>query len=446
MIYPDIESRHLEFKATLPTFMQLIKTCVAFANGVGGKIIIGIEDNTRKIIGVDENIRNSVYEDFPSSLYDSTEPNLMAEIYEKNFGQHNVIVIEIPNILKKPAYVKKEGFPKGIYLRAGSSTRRANEDYIEELKRDNKRITYDEETVHADIEILSEELIKKAYPTYTQAKLLAEKISGQKIVDKRPYMPTVAGVLWFCEKPDVFINAAHIRCTRFQDVSGRDIIQTEEIGGSLSDQIENSFSLIKSWLVRDLVLKSTKMSGKMIIPAEALREAIINAVVHRKYSIPGAIKIALYEDRLEIFNPGNFPGLVDINNLGDGTTYLRNPVIAKIARRLQYMEQLGTGINLIRASCKKSGLKGPVFIESSDSVKVVFNFIPDFKLHNTDEENLRGLFAMRDLVSINDVVDMFKISRNTATRRLNKLLVTGVLERFGKGPAVKYCLSGKRKS
>ncbi|MBP9729747.1 MAG: ATP-binding protein, partial [Gammaproteobacteria bacterium] len=138
MIYPEVESRHLEFKSALPSFSQLIKTCVAFANGVGGKVIIGVEDKTRKIIGVNESIRKSVYEEFPNSLYDSTEPNLIAEIYEKNFGPDNVIVIEIPNILKKPAYVKSEGIPKGVYLRAGSSTRKANEDYIEELKRENK--------------------------------------------------------------------------------------------------------------------------------------------------------------------------------------------------------------------------------------------------------------------------------------------------------------------
>lgn len=154
MLYPEVESRHLEFKSTVPAFSQLIKTCVAFANGAGGKIIIGVEDKTRKIIGVTESIRHSIYEEFPNSLYDSTEPNLIAEIYEKNYGKHNIIIIEIPSLLKKPAYVKIEGIPKGIYLRAGSSTRRANEEYIEELERDNRRFTYDEELINVDIDIL----------------------------------------------------------------------------------------------------------------------------------------------------------------------------------------------------------------------------------------------------------------------------------------------------
>ncbi|MBP9729397.1 MAG: hypothetical protein KBD23_04595, partial [Gammaproteobacteria bacterium] len=347
-------------------------------------------------------------------------------------------------ILKKPAYVKSEGIPKGVYLRAGSSTRKANEDYIEELKRENKRITYDEEIIHADLDILSNELIKRAYPTYTSTKLLAEKVLCKKMTGKK-YFPTIAGTLWFSEDPSAYISSAHIRCTRFQGADGREIIQTDEVGGNLSEQIEKSFFLIKSWLLRDFKLKNTRLIGGTIVPEEALREAIINAVIHRKYSIPGAIKIALYEDRLEIFNPGNFPGLVDVNNLGDGTTYLRNPIIAKIARKMQQMEQLGTGINLIRSSCRKLGLKPPEFIEGSDSVKVIFNFMPDITLYNTDEEHLLDLFSMRESISINEMVDIFKISRNTATRRLNKFVAIGLLQRSGKGPAVKYFIDKKQR-
>jgi ATP-dependent DNA helicase RecG len=96
MIYPERESRHLEFKSELPSFVQLIKTCVAFANGVGGKIVVGIKDETREIIGIDDGIRDKVYDEFPNSLYDSTSPRLIAEIYEKNYGEVNVLIIEIP--------------------------------------------------------------------------------------------------------------------------------------------------------------------------------------------------------------------------------------------------------------------------------------------------------------------------------------------------------------
>lgn len=132
---------------------------------------------------------------------------------------------------------------------------------------------------------------------------------------------------------------------------------------------------------------------------------------------------------------------MDINNLGDGTTYLRNPIIVKIARRLNYIEQLGTGINLIIDSCKKNGLKKPEFIEGADSVKVVFNFVPEFYYNH--EKNITELFSIRDSLAVNEVKEIFKISRNTATRRLNKLVNFGVLKRTGKGPSVRYSLVRK---
>lgn len=85
--YPDRESRGLEFKVSIPKNMQtLVKTCIAFANGSGGKIVIGVEDGTREIIGISEKDRDRIYDAFSNSLYDSTSPNLFAQIYEKNFN------------------------------------------------------------------------------------------------------------------------------------------------------------------------------------------------------------------------------------------------------------------------------------------------------------------------------------------------------------------------
>lgn len=443
MIYPERESRHLEFKSDLPTFAQLIKTCVAFGNGIGGKIIIGVKDETREIIGINDKIREKIYDELPNSLYDSTSPGLIAEIYEKNFGDENVLIIEIPHIQKKPVFIKREGIPKGVYLRAGSNTRRANEEHIEELMRENKRTSYDEEPIPASIEILQNTSLNEAYPKSTLTNLISEKIIIQNTTLSKKYAPSIAGALWFCKKPDEYIPEAYIRCTRFEGSEGRNIIQTEEISGSLQDQIENCLSLLKSWLLRDFSLQGAKLIGRMIVPEEALREAIINAIVHRKYSILGAIKIALYENRLEVFSPGNFPGLVDINNLGDGTTYLRNPVIAKIARRMGYMEKLGSGITLIQQSCQKMGIKEPEFFEGADSVKVIFHFLPTSTALETEEEKILKLFALRKEINISDIMKYLNVSRNTATRKLNKLMEKGELHRIGKGPAVRYVLSKK---
>ena len=150
MKYPARESKNLEFKSKLPSFQSLIKTCVAFANGMGGKLIIGVEDKTREIIGVDENTRNRIYDELTNSIYDSTTPSLLTEIYEKNFLNHNVIIIEIFNILNKPVFVTNEGIPKGVYLRAGSNTRRATDECISELSRESRHCLFDEELINEE--------------------------------------------------------------------------------------------------------------------------------------------------------------------------------------------------------------------------------------------------------------------------------------------------------
>lgn len=439
-VYPERESKSVEFKSQLPNFYNLIKTCVAFANGIGGRIIIGVNDKSREIVGVDDKVRDRIYDEFPNSLYDATSPNLLAEIYEKRFIDLNVIIIEIPSSIKKPVFIKKEGVPTGIYLRAGSNTRRASQEYIEELMRENKRICFDEEAVHADLDILSRELLKSIFKRIDIERLMTEKVVSRSSANSEKYYPTVTGVLTFCETPHLYISEAVVHCTRFRGIDGRDIIQSEEIHGHLAKQVETSFELVKSWLIREYQLLGSKLKGKMLVPEIALREAIINALIHRKYWIPGATKIALYDNRLEIFNPGNFPGLFDLNHLGDGTTYLRNPNLARKARRFGLVEKLGTGIKLILESCQKAGIKKPEYIEGADSVKVTFFFLPAEEQFSNDEEKLLALFNMRNEVRLGDVEKYLNVSRNTATRKLNQLIKSGKVKRQGKGPAVKYIL------
>lgn len=437
--YTEEESKNLEFKSQLPKFESLIKTCIAFANGSGGQILIGIEDKSKKIIGYRESDRQKIYHDFPNSLYDSTSPNLFADIYEKNFGKLSLLVIDIAHSNKKPCFLTSEGPLKGVYIRVGSSTRKANQDYIEELRKENKRFYYDEEILGDKTINFDETLLKHFYGEIPSKKLLqADNFLNKQSEQQRDFYPTIAGTLLFNKEPERFIPEAHILCTRFRGIEGRDIIQKEEINGNLERQFTLSFNLVSSWLQRDYVLVGAKMQSTSIVPPEALRESIINALIHRKYSVPGAIKIALYDNRLEIFSPGNFPGLVDINNLGDGTTYLRNPSIAQAFRKLRLIEKLGSGIRVIFESCLKAGLTKPQYREDGDFVKLIFFFSPNIDPANFDEDEIMKLFKFKKELTIKDLVENLKLSRNTATRKMNKLIKRKLIKRIGKGAGVSY--------
>lgn len=442
IILEEQESKHIEFKSIVPKFDALIKTCIAFANAAGGRIFIGVEDGSREVIGVSEEDRFKLYNDFPNSLYDSVSPSLIAQIYEQNFGQHSVLIIEIPPSPRKPYFLKSKGVTAGTYIRVGSSTRLATTEMIEDLTREAQRISYDEEIIPVDMACLAKELLHNYFgAAVSKKRLLAEKIIGIKPANKEEVCPTVAGILMFSEDPSQYIKEALIRCTQFKGVEGRNILRAEDISGTIEQQASQSLKLLSAWMARDYKLQGAKVEGVLPVPFEALREALMNALLHRKYTIAGAIKVALYDDRIEIFSPGDFPGLVDINNLGDGTTFLRNPVLVRLAYQLKLIETRGTGIRLIYDSCKKAGIRKPLYSDDGDFVKVVFYFEPDVNAYDDEGDSIIAYLRLSKQVTAQQIADYLSVSRNTAIRKMVNLINQGKVKKIGKGPSVRYQLT-----
>ncbi len=443
MIYPERESKSLEFKSQLPHFKEIIKTCVAFANGVGGELVVGVEDGTCEVLGIDDATRERLYEDFPNALYDSTQPSLVPQIYERSVGDLSVIIIKIAPVNKKPCFVRSSGIPNGVYCRVGPHTRKATDSHIDELMKEARHLYHDNEGINAMDDILDKSLLREFYSgqKISSKRLLNDKIVVHSPGNEEALIPTIAGALFFSHHPQDYIPEAHIICTRFAGTEGREIIQSSEITGSLLEQANDSLRFVRNWLKKDYKLSGAQLSEKTVIPEEALREAINNALLHRKYTIPGAIKIAIYDNRIEIFSPGQFPGLVDINNLGDGTTFLRNPTLVRLARHIGLIEKLGSGIRLIFSSCAKAGIVKPTYSENGDFVKVTFHFEAAINKEDSQNELILNLFKFKSEISINDITTQLNISRNTATRHLNHLIEKKLIIRTGKGPAVRYLLS-----
>lgn len=313
--------------------------------------------------------------------------------------------------------------------------------------REAQRISFDEEAVHQSIDILSSELLQHFYgEKATNNRLLADKILVHQAANKEFLAPTVAGILMFTEEPDLYLPEALIRCTRFRGLEGRDIIRTEEITGPINQQAVTALKVLESWLAMDYPLQGAQLKGRLPVPAEALREAILNALLHRKYTIVGAVKIAVYDDRVEIFSPGCFPVVVDRNHLGDGTRVLRNPVLVKLARHMKLIETLGTGIRLIFDSCHKAGIVPPVYHDEGDFVKVIFYFRPNLE-QKSETEALLALMQSVPQITAGKVAAYLGVSRNTAIRKLNALVQSEQIIKVGRGAEVvyKYILQRSKK-
>jgi Predicted transcriptional regulator containing an HTH domain and an uncharacterized domain shared with the mammalian protein Schlafen len=438
-VYPDRESKTLELKLRLPDFRSLAKTCVAFANCAGGEIVIGIEDGSRKIVGVSERERDRLYDEFPSSLYDLVSPSLIPHIYEKNINGKCVMMVRIWPGDCIPYFLKPLGIPAGVFIRVGSASRPANDQTIADLSRERHRISFDEEASGQSISVLSSDRLRKFYgKDISPRRLLADKTIKEASNLKNGMSATYGGILMFCDDPESIIPEAMVVASRFSGISGRDIIQTVELKGPIPALAESAFTLLAQWLERNLKLQRIHLKGKSLVPHEALREALLNAVVHRKYSIPGPIKIALYDDRLEIFSPGAFPGLISIANLGDGTTFLRNIVVARLARKMRLMEKLGTGIRLIFDSCRRAGLRRPEYNESGDFVKLTFFFERVPRTAEISADTIIEMAKKAGVLRPSDISREYDVSRNTVSRRLNGLVREKILKRHGKGAGVFY--------
>ena len=173
---------------------------------------------------------------------------------------------------------------------------------------------------------------------------------------------------------------------------------------------------------------------------------MINAVVHRNYHINAPTKVAIYENRIEIFSPGTFPGSLDVHNLKMGITYIRNKAITKVLREIGYMEKLGTGFITLFESYEKYKLPAPEVIEGANYIKCILprpsarRHILKIKDKDDVGQSILNLFATSTYLSIGEIAKSLHMPRTTLGRKLVELVKAGILKRMGKGKATRYVI------
>ena len=168
------ENRRLEFKQQLPGSGNVAKTIVAFSNGAGGKLIIGVNDN-RDIIGISDDDIIELPDKISNIIYDSCYPAIIPEIYTENIDGKNVLVVEIYPGNLKPYYIKADGKTNGTYIRVGATNKLADLEMIIELERQRRNVSFDEECLY-DLELnqLNFEKLKNDFLKYLKDRLNLE--------------------------------------------------------------------------------------------------------------------------------------------------------------------------------------------------------------------------------------------------------------------------------
>ena len=345
-----------------------------------------------------------------------------------------LLTIQIYPSAIKPHYLKKLGLEKGSYIRVGSTNRLADKTMLRELQRIRFEDSFDKQPI---TELSSEAIdFRVASELFLPVRKLNKKdleSLGILTTCQQKKTPTAGGVILFAKERLEYFPDAWIQVGRFFGITKTKIIDTREITSYPILSIEEAMGFVEKHAMRGIEIKGVRHTETWSLPLAAVREALINAVVHADYAQQGApIRLAIFDDRIEIENPGLLlPGLT-IDEIKQGVSKLRNKVIGQVFFRLGLIERWGSGVKRIIESCEESGFSEPLFEEIGTHFRVTI-FTTAIKkplLDRTDETIIRALKKGKGL-STKEVADSINKSQRTARTRLLALIEKGLVVEIG---------------
>jgi predicted HTH transcriptional regulator len=415
------EGKTLEFKRDLSSPEGALRTIVAFANTSGGTLLIGVEDRTRNVRGVAEPL--DAEERLANLLSDNILPRLVPELEVLPWRQSYVVAVEIHPSPRRPHYLKSAGPEKGVYVRVGSSNRQADKELIAELRRFASGDSYDEEPLpDLDSEAIDFRAASELFAS--KRKLKKADLDTLRIVAKHQgrKVPTVGGMLLFGKERERRFPDAWIQAGRFDGVDKVRIIDTLSVRSFLPRAVEEAMAFVQKHDLHGIQIRGIRHTDTWTLPPAAVREAIINAVVHTDYSQRGGpIRVAFFDDRLEVENPGLLPFGMTVQDMREGVSRLRNRVIGRVFRELGYIEQWGSGIPRMTAACQAAGIDEPGLQEVGARFRVVLrrSSAPRREaLDETDDAIVTALASGDGLTTAEIALRIGRTPRATRTRLL----------------------------
>lgn len=351
------ESRRLEFKEIFPKGEQVARTAVAFANGAGGRMVFGVKDSPREIIGIPEGQLFTMEERITNSIFNQCAPAIVPEVYIQSAAEKTLLVVEIFPGSNKPYYIKKRGKNNGTYIRVGSTNRKASHETIEALERQHRKVSFDSLPAYdCGLEDVNLKPFQKAYRGLTGKPIGKNQLQNLGLLtpERDQVHPTHAALL-LSDSParKRYFPYAKIECARFKGTERRVFLDQSTINEPIFASIEPCMAFIKKNIALGATIGEIYREDRWEYPMEAIREAMINAVIHRDYSILGSdIKVAIYDDMLEISSPGPLPDLLSFEDLGTGRSEIRNRVLAPIFKDMKLIEAWGSGIQKMKTELK----------------------------------------------------------------------------------------------
>jgi predicted HTH transcriptional regulator len=438
------EGKTLEFKENAKNLAGIIHTVVAFANTAGGKILIGVKDRTKEVVGIKDPVEEEMR--LSNAIADSIEPLFTPDIHVFSWRTKEFLLIHVPHC-NGPYYVKDKGIKTGTYVRLGSTNRMADAAILAELQRLSENECFDEMAcARCTKQDLDLELIKNCFANVNKKFGESTAFSLHLFLKKQSKLvPSNGAILLFGKnRTKVFPNSV-IRCIRFAGVTKDKALDQQDV----DDYLPLALDKILSFVQRNTMLRAEigPSSRKNIseYPPIVVKEAVTNALIHADYSAKGShIQIAIYDDRIEIINPGALPFGLNLQDALEGISQLRNRVIGRCFRELDLIEMWGSGLKRMITHCKQAGMVLPKFEELGHFFRVtLFNKIEMKPILRGWRKGLVDMLREHKEITTKNAANFWKISNRAARVRLLKMLEEGLISELAThayDPQKKYIL------
>ena len=410
------ESKNVEYKLSRPEkSIKYMKTVVAFANGSGGYIVFGVEDKTRLVIGIPEDLIFQEMDAIANAISDSCEPVIVPEIYPQTVHDRVIIVVGISAGRQRPYYIKSDGLEKGTYMRVSGTTRLAGRDNIREMYYTSEGRSYDS-VVRTDVKVTDEEIDKlcaemkqvaianckddiqrRSVKDVTKNVLLSWGILAEG--NDGSIHPTNAYI--FLSGREAFLS--YIQCGMFKGCTRAIFLDKRDYDGPLWEQVENAFQFVLRNIRLGAKIEGVYRKDIYELPPDSVRELIINAVMNCNFIQSSHVQVAIYDNKLEITSPGGLLPGVTIKKMKEGYSQIRNKALAHAFSYMNLIEGWGTGIPRLMREMQEYGLREPEFIDMEIALRINLYRSREF-IYTTEEivtsgeidEEINGVSFVRE--------------------------------------------------
>jgi len=424
------EGNELEFKVQFND--SVLKTISAFANTIGGLILIGV-NNKKEVVGIDLNDKD--FQRISNKVVD--ELGFTPDFEIANINNKSILIIK----------VKKSSIPisyKGkYYKRVGNTTREMN---FQELKRffqkdlrwerlSDNNFSIDEIDENTVRDFLRTAKSKGRLTVFNGDEPVKEIFEKLGLMEKGKIKN--AGILLFGKNPQKYFDQAKVRVIRLKD--NISIIGDRWIEGNLFNQFRETEEAIKNFINVKYEIKGFNREDIWDYPLEAIREAIANAILHKDYLRPVVVQVKVYDDKIWFFNKGGLPEEWDVARLFDHhSSEPRNPIVFNIFYLVGIVESVGSGIERIIKALKEAGLPSPKIeanhIEFNLWMMKDFYTVEYLRDLGLNERQIKAVMYVKErgIITNREYQEINNCFRNTATNDLRDLVKRNILKESGK--------------